>query len=252
MVTRTLLHPVAPRGALAALLSLALVACGGDDPVPAAGGPTSTQGKPLPPRTWSSHEIATDPEGYLAWADNQVASQVKARQEFLTKLTRRQVEVRERQRTAGADLGELENFLGRLKTAVQRAEDEDRWPVQVGAKRYERDRALELLATLPKQIELRKPLALEYDAALKAMDAKAAKVNSEIADLGRLREKLALDLERVRLNVGAAELEKLGTTAAEIEHFAKILGQIHEEAARGEPAAGPSQSGLIPLDALLK
>lgn len=248
MGATTLLH----RAFLASLLSLAaplLLGCGEDAPTPTRGGGTKAA---LPPRTWSRDEIAADPEGYLAWADNQVASQVKARQEFLTKLTTRQGDVRERQKKAGADLTELENFLGRLKTAVQRAEDEDRWPVQVGAKRYERQRAQELLATLPKQIELRKPLALEYEAALKAMDAKAVKVNAEIAELGRLREKLALDLERVRLNVGAAELEKLGTTAAEIEHFAKILGQIHEEAANGEAPGGPNQGGLIPLDTLLK
>lgn len=237
-----------------ALTSLLLVlpACGGDDPVPAAGGSSSKTKPQLPPRTWSSQEIAGDPEGYLAWADYQVASQVTARQEFLTKLAERQVQVRNRQKSAGADLTELENFLARLATAVKRAEDEDRWPVQVGAKKYERARAQELMATLPKQIELRKPLANDYEAALKAMDAKAAKVQGEIADLGRLREKLALDLERVRLKLGVSELEKLGTTAAEIEHFAKILGQIHEDAANAETPGGPNQGGLIPLETLLK
>jgi hypothetical protein len=237
---------------LTALLALTLAACGGDDPVPAAGGTTSTTKQPLPARTWTSQEIAADPEGYLAWADNQVAVQIKARQEFLAKLSERQVQVRNRQKSAGADLTELENFLTRLTTAVKRAEDEDRWPVQVGAKKYERARAQELMATLPKQIELRKPLANDYEAALKAMDTKAAKVEGEIADLGRLREKLALDLERVRLKLGVGELEKLNTSAAEIEHFAKILGQIHEEAANAETPGGPNQGGLIPLETLLK
>ena len=236
-----------------ALVALALAAvflpcagCGEAPAKPGAGGGTP------PPRSWSPQEMAQDPEGYLAWADKQIAQQVKAREEFLIKLAKRQIEVRERQKGAGADLTELENFLVRLKTAVQRAEDEDRWPVKVGAKQYERQRAQELLQQLPRQIELRKPLALEYEGALKAMDQKGAKVNTEIADLGRLREKIALDLERVRLNVGAAELEKLGSTAAEIEHYAKILGAISEEAARSEPAGGPSQGGLIPLETLLK
>jgi len=241
------LRRVLATSAGAALLLLA-AACGQES------GSKGSGGKTVPPesRSWSPQEIAQEPEAYLAWADKRVAQQVAARQEFLVKLDKRQVEVRERQKGAGADLSELENFLQRLKTAVQRAEDEDRWPVKVGAKSYERQRAQELLAQLPKQIELRKPLALEYEKALDAMAKKATQVTGEIADLGRLREKLALDLERVRLNVGVGELEKLGATTGEIEHYARILGQIHEEAAKAEPVGGPNQGGLVPLETLLK
>ncbi len=232
----------------AAALQLLAGGCGEEAGKPGSGGGAT----PPAPRSWSPQEISQDPEGYLAWADKQIAQQGKAREEFLVKLAKRQTEVRERQKGAGADLTELENFLQRLKTAVQRAEDEDRWPVKVGLKSYERQRAQELLAQLPRQIELRKPLALEYEAALEAMAKKAGQVGGEIADLGRLREKIALDLERVRLHVGAAELEKLGATSAEIEHYAKILGAISDDAAKSEPVAGPGQGGLIPLETLLK
>lgn len=238
----------------AALLALALAACGDDAPASKAGG------APVAPadRSWSNDEMAKDPEGYLGWADARIVEQGKQREAFLARLTQRRAEVRERQQKSGADLSELENFLARLTTAVRRAEDEDRWPVKVGDRQYEQGRARELLTTLPKQIALRRPLAEEYVKALASMDAKESSVRDEIAQLGDLRQRVALDLERVRLNQGAGELANLSRMAGQIEHYAKILGQITAEASAPDASApdhappGPKEGALISLDNLLK
>jgi hypothetical protein len=207
----------------------------------------------VPPaeRRWSTDEMTSDPEGYLGWADAQLATQTKRLEEFLAKLSARRSEVKGRQQKAGADITELENFHARLTTAVRRAEDEDRWPVKVGDRQYEQGRARELLTTVPKQIELRRPLADDYVKALASMDAKETSVRNEIAKLGDLRQRIALDLERVRLNRGSAELGALGQeTSEQIAYYAKILGEINAEAAAPVPA--PKEGTLISMENLLK
>lgn len=202
-------------------------------------------------RTWTADEMSKDPEGYLAWADTQLAEQKTKREQFLGTLAQRQAKVRERQQKAGADLGELENFLQRLTTAVRRADDEDRWPAKVGGRSYERSQALELMETLPKQIELRRPLSEEYDKAIAVMDAKAASLRAEVQQLDRLRQKLALDLERVRLSQGSAELKTLGATAEDIARYAKVLADVMADAP-AETAPAAREGSLMPLDRLIR
>lgn len=53
----------------------------------------------------------------------------------------------------------------------------------------------------------------------------------DIDHLKRLREKLALDLERVRLNQGIEEVGVLRQTEQEIAGFAGALGQMADDAA---------------------
>jgi chromosome segregation ATPase len=205
---------------------------------------------PAPAREWSTDEMAKDPEGYLKWADQQIQAQVRQRDELLGKLEERRREIKNRQVEVGAELKEFENFKERLATAVRRAEDEDRWPVVVGANRFDRAKAKALLDDLGRQIEQRRPLAQDYEAAIAKMDGRATSLRGDLTALNQLREKIALDLERVRLNQGVAELEKLSRTADEIAHFSKILGQMGDAAAK-EPE-DPKTGGLKTLDSMLK
>jgi hypothetical protein len=201
-------------------------------------------------REWSPDEMAKDPEGYLKWADGQIQSQIRQRDELLGKLDERRKQIKARQVEVGAELKEFENFKERLATAVRRAEDEDRWPVVVGANKFDRAKAKSLLEDLGRQIEQRTPLAQDYDAAIAKMDARAVSLRGDVTALVQLREKIALDLERVKLNQGVAELEKLARTADEIAHFSKILGQIGDTA--GKEPEDPKQGGLKSLDSMLK
>ena len=210
--------------------------------------------KPSPPRPavkeWSEDEMAKDPEGYLRWADEQIQGQIRQRDELLKKLDERRKEIKTRQVEVGAELKEFQNFRERLATAVRRAEDEDRWPVQVGSNKFDRAKAKSLLEDLGRQIEQRTPLANDYDAAIAKMDARSTSLRGDVAALAQLREKIALDLERVKLNQGVAELEKLSRTADEIAHYSKILGQIGD--ATGKEPEEPKQGGLKSLDSMLK
>lgn len=207
---------------------------------------------PSPPapavREWSQEEMTRDPEGYLKWADGQIQAQMRQREELLKQLDERRTQLKTRQVEVGAELKEFENFKERLATAVRRAEDEDRWPVQVGSNRFDRAKAKSLLEDIGRQIEQRAPLANDYEAALGKMDGRAMSLRSDVAALAQLREKIALDLERVKLNQGVAELDKLSRTADEIAHFSKILGQLGDAATK-EPEPG---TGLKSLNSMLK
>lgn len=201
-------------------------------------------------REWSTDEMAKDPEGYLRWADGQIQSQIRERDGLLGKLDERRKQIKARQVEVGAELKEFENFKERLATAVRRAEDEDRWPVQVGPNKFDRAKAKALLEDLTRQVEQRTPLAKDYDAAITKMDARAGSLRGDVTALVQLREKIALDLERVKLNQGVAELEKLSRTADEIAHFSRILGQLGDAA--GKEPEDPKAGGLKTLDSMLK
>jgi hypothetical protein len=120
--------------------------------------------------------------------------------------------------------------------------------VVVGSRSFEKDKATILLAQLPKQIELRKPLARDYEDALNAMSEHQSKLQSDIVSLNLLREKIALDVERVRLNRGVGELTKLSKSSQEISSFAGLVGSSTAEA---PPAVGGT-AGIKDLDSLLK
>ncbi len=201
-------------------------------------------------REWSPDEMAKDPEGYLKWADGQIQGQIRQRDELLRKLDERRNQIKARQVEVGAELKDFGNFKERLATAVRRAEDEDRWPVQVGQNKFDRAKAKALLEDITRQVEQRSPLAQDYDAAIAKMDARAGSLRGDVTALVQLREKIALDLERVKLNQGVAELEKLSRTADEIAHFSRILGQIGDAA--GKEPEDPNAGGLKTLDSMLK
>jgi hypothetical protein len=229
------------------LVVRALSSDGGD-----AGGPSGTGRGATPPaeKTWGPDEMAKDPEGYLAWADKKIQGQVEQREQMLATIATRRTAVKARQQEKGADLQEWEDFLKRLETAVRRAQDEDRWPVQVGGRRFEKERALQLLQEVPAQVEKRRPLAEEYAKLLQQMDLRERALQDELERLKTLRERIALDVERVRLGRGAEELKDLGKSAEEIEHFAKILGSMND--IPDEVPAEKRGSTLVSLESLLK
>jgi hypothetical protein len=205
---------------------------------------------PVEKTEWSTDEIASDPEGYLKWADANIAKQIAQRQEMLKNIAERSVQISKRRDEVVGDLSEVETFYQRLDAAVKRAQAEGRWPVQVGSKKFDQAKAEALLAELPKQIELRKPLATDYDEALKAMTARKAGLESDLVSLGHLREKIALDAERIKLNKGVEELSKLSRTSQEISSMAGLVGS-GSGAGEAPPAVGGS-TGIMDLEEMMK
>ena len=237
------LRPLAPSSPAACVLASFVVAaiggCG-DEPrrSPALGAPATPA--PAPPKTsWTSDEMAADPEGYLQWADQNLAAQIETRRQRIATVTQRVGELDARRTGFGTNLDDVRNIEKRLGDALRKAEEEDRLPVRMGGRTFEREKAKAILVELHRLLEERSPLQQTYDDGLARLRQVEAGLAADIQRLTALRDKLAIDLEQVRVSHGVAELEQLRTTEAEISHYAKILGSMAEEATGTLPAAPP-------------
>jgi hypothetical protein len=232
------------------LLSAVLLAACGEE----AGSRASGDGKgpakgPAATRTsWTAEEMTADPEGYLVWADQQLAAQIDLRRERLDSVAKRRGELVQRKAAFSTNYDDLLNVQKRLQTAVRKAEDEDRWPVKMGGRSFERAKAETILNEIGRHVDERSPLMKTYDDGLGKLDQIAATLKADTDRLTALRDRLAVDLEQVRVSHGVAELEKLRTTEAEIAHYAQILGSIAEDATSAVPNAPPP----VDLDKLLE
>lgn len=234
----------------AALLALPVALPGCDDPGRAGGGGPRTPSKPAPaPKaSWTTDEMAADPEGYLAWADAQLVQQTATRAARIESVVARRRELETRRDSFGTNLDDLKNIDKRLGDALRKAEEEDRLPVRMGGRAFERAKAKAILAEIARLLAERGPLLATYDDGIARLRTIENSLKGDVARLAALRDKLAVDLEQVRVSHGVAELEQLRSTESEIAHYAKILGSLAEESSGSLPAAPPP----VDLDSLLE
>jgi SNF2 family DNA or RNA helicase len=200
-------------------------------------------------KSWTSEEIARDPQGYLAWSDRKIQQQITERAMRLDSLGKRRAEVVQKQEALLQDIQNARTVNERLAQAYRRAEDEDRWPVRFAGRLFERDRAKAIIEQTASMVKEREPLRQAYEEAVAKMAQTDSALRADIDRLHRMREKLALDLERVRLNQGMAEVEALRKTESELEAMGKALSGMSEESATmnlRDPGA------RVTLDSLLK
>jgi hypothetical protein len=174
-------------------------------------------------KEWSEDEMATDPEGYLKWADVQLASQVKQREDRLSGLSAKKREITDRRTKFVSDYEAIENLEKRLGSATRRADDEDRWPVTVAGKQFSKEQAAALLTETKQFLSERRALAEAYDEAMAKLDAAEKLLRDDISRLRTLRDKVSIDLERVKIDHSNPEIEKLRKTESEIEHYSRVL-----------------------------
>jgi uncharacterized phage infection (PIP) family protein YhgE len=218
--------------------------------------PTTTSDKPTPPlkvpdkKDWTPEDISRDPVGYLAWSDAQVQTQIEVRQSRLEKLSARRAELASKQGELVSKIDEVKNFRNRLETAFERAADEDRWPVRMAGRTFERSKARDILAETAVWLEDRAPLADAYKVSLAKMDQSSQALRNDIRSLGQLREKIALDIERVKLNEGNAELDQLRKTETQLASMSRALSQMSDEQA--PTLSETSKSAHVDIDSILK
>jgi hypothetical protein len=209
-------------------LTAAVGCCAGCKSQPPAPPPKTAAVAPAD-KEWTPDEIAKDPESYMKWADAQVAKQIGDRKSRLASLSARLVDIQAKRQTLQEKLDAVKNIHDRMETAMRRADDEDRWPLQMGGQSYEQSEAKAIVEQSSKYIEDRRSLAVAYDQAVEKVQAMSVLLTAQVEDLNRLRERLALDLERVRLSQGMEELENLKKTTAEISGYAKTVGTMADE-----------------------
>lgn len=187
--------------------------------------------------SWTPERIAADPDAYLQYATLRIDQQVSGRETRLTALGKRKAEIRKRADDLILRVEEARNVQNRLGAAIQRAEDEDRWPLKFANRSFTRDRAMSVREATAQFVKEREPLAEDYRAALSRLDGAERALRADLDTLARMREKLALDLERVRLNQGLAELAELRQTEAQLAGFSATLAGMTDD-----PLAAPAQS----------
>ena len=237
---------------LAAALAATLAGC--QKPKKPGGNAPPTQGAtPIgPDREWSTDDIAADPEGYLKYAGSRIDAQVRDRRRRVESLQGRLNEVRQRQQALGDKVAADDNLGKRMQTAIRRADDEERWPVVVAGRNFDRSQAQAVVDEAARYADERRPLKKAYDDAVARLKAALAGLNKDVAELARLRERLELDTDRVRLSKGMKELEGLRQTATEIASFSKALS----DQAADDPAivlpSEPKSASKVDLEGMLK
>jgi chromosome segregation ATPase len=220
------------RAAKIAPLSLALAAglllaagCG----KPPGGSAAPPGPPPAGDEAWTPERIAADPDGYLQYAYARIRQQVAGREQRLAQLEQRRGEIDAKSADLLQRVADAQNIHARLATAIQRAEDEDRWPLKFAGHTFSREKATAVLAATAAYQKERAPLAAAYREALDKLAATQRALRADLAGLGQMREKLALDLERVRLNRGMAELAELRQTEAKLANFSATLAGLTDD-----------------------
>lgn len=207
---------------------------------------------PPPEKTWSSEEISKDPVGYLQAQDRQVERQIQERGTRQQQLADRHCQIQDRQAKLIENLKEIKNVYNRLQTACRKADDEDRWPARMGGRTFDRAKAEAILKSAEQYIKDRQPLAEAYEQTLNRIADLEARTQKETQDLARLRERIALDIERIRLNQGIAELGELRRTETELASFSKMLGALDENAVDTAVVAATDAPPRVDVEKLLK
>lgn len=186
---------------------------------------------------WTPERIAANPDGYLQYADNRIRQQVAGREQRLAQLDQRRAEIEKKSADLLQRVSDAQNIQSRLGAAVQRAEDEDRWPVKFAGRTFTREKAASVITATASYQKEREPLAAAYRDALVKIEGVQRTLRADLAGLAQMREKLALDLERVRLNQGIAELTELRQTEAKLANFSATLSGLTDD-----PLSAPAPS----------
>ncbi len=250
-MSRTVLSHAVRAAAVLALAAL-VTGCGRRAPPPTATPPTPpVAAAPEPERTWSAEEITQDPAGYLKWADARIGRQLADRAARLQRVDARRAEIALKRRDFEANLTGIANLNRRLQQAVQRSDDEDRWPAVVGGQSFDAVRARNVIEQTARYVAERQAMSAAYQQAIARLDEACAALRGDIEQLRSLRERTALDLERVRVSQGLDELAALRRTEGEIASFASALGQMADETLLATPPAAEEGQRLDP-DAFLR
>jgi hypothetical protein len=203
-------------------------------------------------KEWTAQEIAKDPQGYLLWSDQQVVGQIAQCEVKLRSLNDRRVQLKGKQEMLVENLAAVEDIRRRLTEAYQRAEDEDRWPARMGGRTFTREKAQAILDQTKLYLEERRPLQNTYEQLFRKMDEVAGAIDRDVKDLNRLREKIAIDVEQVRLSQGMADLDQLRVRQSEMAAASQAAAKstrADELTAMATPKEPP---GRVNIDEMLK
>lgn len=205
-----------------------------------------------PPEAWTPERIAADPAGYLQYAGERVGSQIEGRRRKLAQLTAQRGEVEARAQALATKVSDAQNIAKRLRTAMQRADDENNWPVKMAGRTFDAPKAEAVIKSLEQFVADRQQLVQAYGDAMNRIGSTEATLQSDVGNLERMREKIGLDQERVRLNQGLAELGELHKTETELATFSKTLADMSEDVTLDKLGSLGKARETVDADSLLR
>jgi len=201
---------------------------------------------------WPPDRISREPEAYLQFVDQTIQRRTEERQQKLVAAQQRREQINQQHADFSRRLAAVENLLKRFETAAQRADDEDRWPVVVAGRQFDKARTEAIMATIRRHVSDNAPLVAAYRDAIRRLDMTDQVLRSDIENLKRLRAKVQIDRERVKLNQGMAEFAELKKTEAELASFSQTLVDMGDDLNAGALAAEQAAQQELDLDTLLK
>jgi DNA repair exonuclease SbcCD ATPase subunit len=202
--------------------------------------PESKKKTEQPDGGWTPEKIAANPTGYLQYATRKVDSQIQGRKSKLAQLGQQKTDIESRAGSLNGKVTDAENIIKRMKTAMQRADDENNWPVKMAGRTFDQAKCDAVIKSLEQFVADRQSLVTAYADAMNRINGAVNTMTADIENLTRMREKIGLDLERVRLNQNIAEIGDLNKTETELAAFAKTLADMSDD------------SSLVNLGSLVK
>lgn len=200
---------------------------------------------------WTPEAIAANPAGYLQHADAAIGAQIDGRRQKLAQLTTTRSGIESRAQALSTKMADAENVIKRMKTAMQRAADEDHWPVRMAGRTFDQAQADAVMQSLAKFVADRTDLVSAYRDAMNRVDGTEATLKADIEKLSRMRERIGIDLERVKLNEGLAELGDLHRTETELASFARTLASMSDESMLGRLGTFDKATESVDAESLL-
>lgn len=206
----------------------------------------------VPEGGWTPEAIAANPSGYLQHAEAAIGTQLDGRRQKLSALHKTRADIASRADALTTRVTNAENVIKRLRTAVQRAEDEDHWPARMAGRTFDRAQADAVLLSLTQFVADRQELVSAYQDALSRVARTEAKLKTDLESLTRMRERIGIDRERLKLNEGLAELGDLHRTETELASFARTLADMSDEAMLGRLGTYDKAAEGVDAESLLK
>ena len=227
---------------LLAVAGVIAAGCGRMSPPHAKPKPVVNKTPAAVAQAWTPERISQDPGGYLTYADAETVRQIAERNARIGKIESSRQVIGDRAEKLMQDIRDAANIQKRLQSAIERADEDDAWPIKFAGRKFERAEAVSAADAAQRFVQSRTSLANAYAQALAKIDATGQALHSDISELGQLRDKLALDMERVRLNQGIAEVAELRKSVDALSGFATSLTDTTENpledlAAKARPLA---------------
>ncbi len=201
-----------------------------------------------PPPQWTPDKIAAEPEAYLGWALAEVSrTETLLHQQGLALSS----EINKAGRLIAAhrqSFADVNSWLGEAKSAYRAAAEENRWPATLEARSVGEEELKIRILEADAQLTVLAELAETYADSRQILERKKTEVDVKLAEVRRLRTKLASDLEILRVNQTLENVGRLSAQFTEIQAGATVLladPSVLSLEALVAPAGIPARDGVF-------